>query len=100
MAKDVCYRPPISFRSHDLHACDIKGVVGDTTMKGTNSLPCLVHAGCASVGLSLAFLFVFCVMVSSINFYWIFFVFLCFGGKMGLTCACAKAKKKVRFFFF
>jgi hypothetical protein len=70
------------------------------TMKGTNSLPCLVHAGCASVGLSLAFLFVFCVMVSSINFYWIFFVFLCFGGKMGLTCACAKAKKKVRFFFF
>ncbi len=27
-ACDACSRPPITTRSHDLHACDIKGVVG------------------------------------------------------------------------
>ncbi len=28
LAKDVCSRPPISFRSHDLHVGNIKGAVG------------------------------------------------------------------------
>jgi hypothetical protein len=28
-ACDVCSKPPITIRSHDLHTCDIKGVVGE-----------------------------------------------------------------------
>jgi hypothetical protein len=28
LAKDVCSKPPIIFRSHNLHAGDIKKVVG------------------------------------------------------------------------
>jgi hypothetical protein len=38
---------PITIRSHDLHADDIRGVVGETasyTMRGTSSLPTLVLA--------------------------------------------------------
>ncbi len=38
---DVCSRPPITIRSHDLHACDIRRAVGEialTTMMGTISL--------------------------------------------------------------
>jgi hypothetical protein len=42
------------------------------TMKGISSLLSLVHAGYASFDLSLAFPFVFHVMVLAIGFYWIF----------------------------
>ncbi len=38
---DVCSRSPITIRSHDLHACDIRRVVGEialTTTIGTISL--------------------------------------------------------------
>ncbi len=28
---DACSRPPITIRSHDLHACDIKSVMGQIT---------------------------------------------------------------------
>ncbi len=52
------------------------------TMRRTNFLPSLVHAGCPFVGLSLAFPFVFRVMVSTISFYWIF-CFLMFWGQSG-----------------
>jgi hypothetical protein len=52
------------------------------TMRGTNSFLFLVHAGCASIGLYLTFPFVFYVMVSAINFYWIF-CFLMFWGQNG-----------------
>jgi hypothetical protein len=31
LAEDVCFRPPIIFRSHNFHAGDIKGVVGEIT---------------------------------------------------------------------
>jgi hypothetical protein len=37
-------------------------------MKGTNPLPSLVFVGCASFGLFVALLFVFHVMVPTINF--------------------------------
>jgi len=40
-------------------------------MKGTNSLPSLVSVGCASFGFSLAFPFVFRMMVPAISFCWI-----------------------------
>ncbi len=42
------------------------------TMRGTSSLPSLVPAGCISFGLSLAFPFVFGVMVLAKFFYCIF----------------------------
>jgi hypothetical protein len=29
LVRDVCSRPPIPIRSHNLHACDIKGTVSD-----------------------------------------------------------------------
>ncbi len=62
----------------DLHANDIKGIVGEIAfhhMKDYFS-PFLVLASCASFGLSLAFPFVFCVMVLTIGFYWIFWIAL------------------------
>jgi hypothetical protein len=40
--------------------------------EGTSSLPSFVPGGCASFGLSLAFPFVFQVMVPAIGFCWIF----------------------------
>jgi len=70
------------------------------TMRRTNFLPSLVHAGCPFVGLSLAFPFVFRVMVSTISFYWIFLFSYVLGAKWGLTCACAEAKRRARFLFF
>jgi hypothetical protein len=42
------------------------------TMRGTNSLLFVVHAGYVSFDCSLTFSFVFHVMVSTIGFYWIF----------------------------
>jgi len=29
LASDVCFKPPIIIKSHDLHASDIKGVMGE-----------------------------------------------------------------------
>ncbi len=58
----------------DLHANDIKGVVGEIAsyhMKDWLS-PFLVFTSYASFGLSLTFPFVFCVMVLAIGFNWIF----------------------------
>ncbi len=74
LAKDVYSRPPIIVRSHDLHVGDIIKAMGDIVSyhKRTSSLPFLVLIGCTPFGLSLAFPFVFCVMISTINFYWIF----------------------------
>ncbi len=50
MAKNVCSRPPITIRSHDLHAGDVKRGVGEiASYHGiTNSFPSLVPSGCAS----------------------------------------------------
>jgi hypothetical protein len=31
LVDDVCFRPPITIKSHDLHVGDIRGVVGDIT---------------------------------------------------------------------
>jgi len=31
LVSDVCFKPPIIIRSHDLHASDIKKVVGEIT---------------------------------------------------------------------
>jgi hypothetical protein len=31
LTSDVCSRSPIIIRSHDLHACDIRGAVGEIT---------------------------------------------------------------------
>jgi hypothetical protein len=42
-------------------------------MTRTNSLPSSIPVGCASFDLSLAFHFVFRMMVIAIDFYWIFF---------------------------
>jgi hypothetical protein len=71
-------RPTISIRSHNLHVDDIKRTMGEISsyhheMRGTNSFPSLVLANYASFDLFLAFLFVFSVMVPSIDFYRFFF---------------------------
>jgi hypothetical protein len=29
LAGDACSKPPITIRPHNLHACDIRGVVGE-----------------------------------------------------------------------
>jgi hypothetical protein len=31
LAGDACSRPPIIIKSHDLHACDIRRAMGETT---------------------------------------------------------------------
>jgi hypothetical protein len=38
---EVCSKPPITIRSHDLHVGDIRGATGEIvlTMRGTSSLP-------------------------------------------------------------
>ncbi len=83
MARNACSRPPITLRSHYLHVGDIKGVVGKIASyhEKSSSLLSLVPVGYASVGLSLGFHFVFCVMVLAINFYLIFGP-LCFANKL------------------
>jgi hypothetical protein len=76
LAKDACSRPPITVRSHNLHACDIRRALGEITSyhKRISSLPSLILVGCVSFGLSLTFPFVFHVMILTISFfYWIFF---------------------------
>ncbi len=65
--------PPIISRSHELHAGDISGAVGEiASYHKRNSLSPLVPVGCVFFGLSLALPFVFCVMVPAIDFYRIF----------------------------
>jgi hypothetical protein len=74
LAKDAYSRPPIIIKFHNLHANDIREVVGEivSTTRGTSSLPSLVLIGCVSFGLSLAFPFVFGVMVLAIRFFFDF----------------------------
>ncbi len=64
---DACSRPLITFRSHDLHVSDIRGVVGEITSshERTSSLPFLVLTCSAFVGLP----FVLCMMVPAIDFF-------------------------------
>jgi hypothetical protein len=72
LAGDAYSRPPIIIRSHDLHVSNIRKVVGEIafTMKGTSSFPFLILANNVFFGLSLAFIFVFHVMVPAIGFYY------------------------------
>jgi hypothetical protein len=74
LARDVYSRPPITIRFHGLHVGNVKGALGEIapTMRGTSSLLSLVHASCTSFGLSLAYPFIFHVMVLVIIFYWMF----------------------------
>jgi hypothetical protein len=73
LVRNFYSKPLITFKSHDLHAGDIRGVAGLRvrqlpTMRGTSSLPSLVPMGYAFDGPSLTFLFVFHVTVLTINF--------------------------------
>ncbi len=70
MTKDVYSRPLITLRSQNLHVGDIKKVVGEIISYHEKDYlsPFLVPVGYVSFGLFLAFLFVFHVMVSTINF--------------------------------
>jgi len=66
LASDVCFTPLITIRSHDLHASDMRGVMGEIVP----SCPFFwVLVGCASFGLSLAFAFVSHVMVLTIHLF-------------------------------
>jgi hypothetical protein len=60
LVRDVYFRPRIIIRFHDLQ-------------RRVSSLPSLVPMGSLFFGLSLAFPFVFHMMVPTIGFYWIFF---------------------------
>jgi hypothetical protein len=56
------FRTPITIRSHNLHADNIRGALSEIAsyIRETSSLPFFwVPAGCASFGLSLAFPFCF-----------------------------------------
>jgi hypothetical protein len=60
LAGDVCFRPPITIKSHDLHVGDIRRDVGEITSYHEKDYLFsffFVHGGCASFGLSLAFPF-------------------------------------------
>ncbi len=68
MVGDACSKLLITIRSHDLHVDNIRGDVGEIasyhkTMRGTSFPPSLVPTSCASFGFSLAFCFVFSVML-------------------------------------
>jgi len=78
LAKDVYSKPLITIKFHDLHVSNIRKVVGEitSTTRRTSSFPSLVLVGNASFGLSLAFLFVFYVMVITIFFYCVPFFLL------------------------
>jgi len=78
LVRDVYSRPPITIKSHDLHVGNIRKVVGEitSTTRRTSSFPSLVLVGNASFSLSLAFLFVFYVMVIAIVFYCVPFFLL------------------------
>jgi hypothetical protein len=54
LASDVCFRPLIIIRFHNLHACDIRGAMGETTSYHKRDFLFfifLVHVGCSSFGL-------------------------------------------------
>jgi hypothetical protein len=75
LASDACSQPPITIRSHNLHASDIKEAMGEIASyheRGTSSLFFLVHVVCASFGLSLAFPFCLLFDGSVHQFYWTF----------------------------
>jgi hypothetical protein len=84
----TCSRSPISIRSHDLHADNVTRAVGEiasyreedqvSSFFGSSILWFL--QAYTSFNLSLAFPFVFCVMVLAISFYWIF-VYPCQSGQ-------------------
>jgi hypothetical protein len=65
LARDACFRPSITIKSHNSHACDIKRDVGEIvpTTGGTSSLLSLVLVGWSL----LAFPCVFQVMVPAIR---------------------------------
>jgi hypothetical protein len=67
LAIDACSRPPITIRSHDLHACNNRGAMGEIISyhKRDKLFP---FFGCVSLGLFAFFPFVLCVMVMVINF--------------------------------
>jgi len=69
---DACSRSPTIIKFHNLHGADSKRVVGEiiSYMGGTSFLPFLGFVRCASFDLSLAFPFVFYVMVLAIDFDW------------------------------
>jgi len=71
---DVCFKPPITIKSHNFHVSDIKRAMSEITsyMKRTSFLPCFLLANYMAFGLSLAFLFVFHVMVPAISVFCIF----------------------------
>jgi len=72
---DACSRPPIIIRFQDLHAGDIKGVVGEIAPyhKGLALSLLWFLRALHFFGLSLAFLFVVCVMVPAIKFFGVLF---------------------------
>ncbi len=75
---DACSRPPITIRSHNLHAGDIRGAMGEITFyQGLAFSFFLVLAGCTSFGLSLAFPFCLPMMVPTINLLLDFCEFYC-----------------------
>ncbi len=57
MVGDACSRPPITIKSHDLHAGDIRRAMGEKTSTTTRGTFFWVLVGCVSFGLSLAFPF-------------------------------------------
>jgi hypothetical protein len=67
LAIDVCSRPPITIRSHDLHACNNKGAMGEIISyhKRDKLFPFFDYV---SLGLFASFPFVFHVMVMAVNF--------------------------------
>jgi len=54
LTSDVCFRPLITIKSHNLHACDIRGAMGETTSYHKRDFLFfifLVHVCCSSFGL-------------------------------------------------
>jgi hypothetical protein len=40
--KDICSKPPVTIRSHDLQADNIRGTVSEIASRATTPLPTLV----------------------------------------------------------
>jgi hypothetical protein len=56
LAGDASFRPAINIISDDLHAGDIRQAMGEIASYHKKGWFSLVHAGCMSFSLSLAFL--------------------------------------------
>jgi len=70
LVSDACFRTPITIKSHDLHACDIRGAVDEIASyhERDQLFPFfLVLASCAYFGFFWLWLFVSLVMVLTIN---------------------------------